>query len=150
MLAVAVTLVGLWGVAAMGVYGGLRYEESRLAALRAERERWRQPALDVRTLRRRVFMIERYNDFSRSSLECLREICLLQPAGVELTSFTYRKDDSVKLSGRAANVGQVYDFKSKLDASALFGETTLTGPTLDRRTNEQIFGIDIQLPGGEK
>jgi Tfp pilus assembly protein PilN len=79
-----------------------------------------------------------------SVLECLREIAALLPADVLLTSCTYRQDEGLKLSGEARQVGGVYDFKNKLDASPLFAQCKLQGPRAERG-GRQVFDMDLQL-----
>jgi len=144
--AVAVILLA-WCIGVGGVLGMTAYEESRLASLQSSREEWRGPSLEVRSMRRRAYMIRRYMDRSDSALECLREISAVQPVGVDLTSFNYRKGEGVKIRGHASGVNEVYAFKSALDASELFQETRLEGPSAMRGTSRQTFQMDMKLPG---
>jgi len=99
-------------------------------------------------MRRRVFMIKRYMDRSDSALECLREISALQPRGIDLTSFSYRKGETLRISGEAETVDQVYSFKSKLEGSTLFVGAKLQGPRRDRKKRKEVFDIDLRLHGG--
>ena len=69
------------------------------------------------------------------------------PAGVSLGQFIYRKGESLRLSGDAQTVEQVYDFKRSLDASEWLRESSLTGPSYDARKKLHTFEIDILLPG---
>lgn len=137
-----------WATTAGGFVGWRLFEQARLARLNAERSRWSGPATEVRDLRRRVALIRRYRDKTHSALECWRVITENQTPGVDLASLTYRKGESVKLSGEAQTVQQVYDFKAKLDATGLFVSCTLQGPRLDPSRGKQLFDIDIALPGG--
>jgi hypothetical protein len=143
-------IVILWVVFAGVVFGGAYLEERRLDALKVEREALRKPALAVRDLRRRVFMLERYAKQRLSALECLREIAELQPQGVDLTAFTYRRGESLKVAGEAAEVSTIYDFKNKVDASKLFPSSALRGPTFDARRKKNVFDIEIKLPEVEE
>lgn len=143
-------VLGVWLACMIALWGGTAYQRSRLAALEALQQQWAEPALEVRDLRRRVVTIERYMDRTYSVLECLREVSRLQPEGVDLTQFSYKKADGVDIAGEAAGVGLVYDFKNALDASNLFGETTLLGPRTDTRKRKEVFEISIPLPGGEE
>ena len=126
--------------------GGLAWQGRRLAFLQAEQARWRAPALEVRDLRRRVFMIRRYQDRTYSALECLREISRVQPGGIDLSSFNYRKGEEVRISAAATAVELVYEFKNALDESALFGEASLQGPRTDRRKGREVFDVVLALP----
>jgi len=148
MITITVLLAVVWLLAAGALIGGLFLEESRVASLTSGRDEMRGPAMEVRTMRRRAYMIRRYMDRSDSALECLREISELQPAGVDLESFSYRKGDGVRIKGEAGRVNQVYSFKSNLDKSELFLETKLEGPASNRRTGKQGFEMELRLPGG--
>ena len=70
-----------------------------------------------------------------------------QPVGIDLTSFTYRKGEHVKIVGEAMDVDRVYDFKNKLDDSELFTKTSLQGPRFDKRKRKQVFDIEMTLAG---
>lgn len=147
LLAAGLGACWLLGVAVL--YGMVAYEQWELGHLRDTKAGWETPALAVRSMRRRVHMIEAYVDRSGSALECLRELVLHQPQDVELTQFSYRKGELVRITGQARTVNQVYQFKNALDGSELFVESTLNGPRLERRRNLQIFDMDLRLAKGE-
>jgi len=147
MIPTASAVAAAWLLAFGGFAGAFLFQGRRLAWLRAEQQRWREPANEVRAARRRVAMIRRYMDRTHSALECLREISVLQPEGVDQTSFQYRKGEGVKVTGVAADVNQVYTFKQRLDESPLFLETRLLGPRAVRETGRQAFDLDMTLPG---
>lgn len=147
MLAAAVLILLAWGLGVGGLFGMTVYEESKLASLQSTREEWRGPSLEVRSMRRRAYMIHRYMDRSDSALECLRETTSVQPRGVDLTSFSYRKGEGVKIRGNAVGVNEVYAFKSALDRSELFPETRLEGPSTMRGSSRQSFQMEMKLPG---
>jgi hypothetical protein len=151
MVKAAVIIFGVWIVGAGALFGGLRFQEMRLASLKAERDELREPAMEIRRLRARVLATKRHGDMSESSLECLREISAVQPVGVDLTSFTYRKGEGVKISGEALTTELVYDFKRKLlEESQLFSGIDLQGPHEIPKRNRQRFDMDIKLRGGEQ
>jgi hypothetical protein len=131
-----------------GFVGGLFFERDRTRRLEAEWQRWHEPATQVADMRRRVRMIRRYTDARATALECLREVSLLQPPGVDLVLFGYRKHEGVRLSGEALDVNLVYLFKNKLDASTLFASASLSGPRRDRRRDREVFDIDLVLSEG--
>lgn len=143
-------LFGIWTAGAAGFLGGLYYQESKLASLTAEQAEWQEPATEVREMRRRVAMIKRYMDRAHSALECLREISMLQPEGIDLTSFNYKKAEVVKITGEADAGRVILDFIDKLNKSKLFSEI-ISGPqSYDRRKKKTTFSIDLRLPGGEQ
>jgi hypothetical protein len=146
MLAGAAAGLGLWALLVSLFYGGLAYERLRLKRLEADYAAVRDPAMEVREMRRRVGLIRRYMDRSSSVLECLREVSLAMPPGLELLSFSYRKGEDVKIRGVGQAVDQVYVFKSGLDESAVFRATTLKG--VQERGGKQFFDMDLGLGGG--
>ena len=148
MLCVASILAAVWLLGVGAIFGGMTYEEQRLAQLERKRGAIAGPALEVRQLRRRVFMLEQYADRDDSALECLREVSLNLPIGVDVTWFTYRKGESLKLKGEAGRSDQVLNFKTKLDASALFGEVTLNSISREKRMGKEVFEMSIALQGG--
>jgi hypothetical protein len=148
LLRVALGIVLVWLAAVAGVCGYVVFERTQLARVSAKRETWRQPALDVRAMRKRVAVIKRYMDHTYSVLECMRAVVSNQPQGVDLTSFTYKKGEAVRVSGEGANVDVVYAFKTALDGSEIFrrGESTLNGPHFDARRNRYTFELKLTLP----
>ena len=149
MLITVAALAGLWLLGAGLFVGGLAYERQRLAAFTAHAEEWQAPAQDVRDMRRRVIMITQHTDNTYSALECLREVSRLLPSGIDISSFSYRKSEGIKLSGEARAVDLVYQFKNRLDEGEFFPETVLRSVRHDRRKNKEIFNMEIRLPGEE-
>jgi hypothetical protein len=146
LVRMAVVLGVLWGLAVAGVYGGVAWEKWRLNRLESVRAAVHEPANRVREMKGRISMIRRYMDRTHSALECLRETTRLMPSGgMELSSFTYRKGESVKVSGQADSSDLVYAYKRALDGSPLFGEGTLSGP-IRNRMGKESFDVDLDLP----
>ena len=148
MIVAAAVAFGIWLILFGGANGYYQFEKSRLSNLEAQRELIREPANDVRLLRRRVKMVEAYLDHSQSALECLREIAKVQPAGIDLTSYSYKKGETVKIVGQGDSVEKVLDFKGDLDSIDLFPEGKLKGPT--RTSRGQVFDITLELEGEEE
>ena len=145
----SVAVLGVWCLGVAGLLGAVYYEQSKLDKLVMERDQLSEPALRVRTLRRRVYMVEQYMNRDDSALECLREVASLQPAGIELSSFSYRKrDGDLRISGFGTTVQQVYDFKTRLDASPLFCESELVGPR--RSALGETFEVRMSICKGEQ
>ncbi|MDD4872917.1 MAG: pilus assembly protein PilM [Kiritimatiellae bacterium] len=152
MLITAGVLAGIWALSVILFVGGLFYQQKKLASLKSEFEVTQKPAKEVMDMRRRVNIIRRYSDRTYSSLECLREIVSIQPEGVDLNSYEYKRSSgpaTVTINGQAATVAMVYEFKNSLDASKLFMKGTIKGP-FDQK-GKQAFQIDMKLPiGGEE
>lgn len=146
LLLSAAAVMGVWLLAVATLLGGVWYQGYVLRSLRQDLERWTGPAEEVRDIRHRVSVVKQYTDRTHSGLECLREIAVLQPDGVDLTSFTYKKGESVKLTGEAGTVDQVYAFKNKLDSSELYTENVINGPHFERLRGKQVFDMELRLP----
>lgn len=136
--------LGVWLAFVLVIACGMAWERHRIAGIEAEKTRYSKQIKEVKDMRDRVNTIMRYMDRRHSALECLREIIILQPDGVDLASFSYRKGESLKISGDAAGVNMVYDFKKQLDASKLFSGCSLQGPK--RAKDRETFEIECKLP----
>ncbi len=150
LIVTAVFVLLFWLGCVAVLFGTIMYHNYRLSSLNSELENWKKSSMQVRSMRRRIFMIERYQDQKTSSLECLRAVSMVQPNGVDLTSYDYKKGKRVKVSGQAINVGVVYEFKNALDANELFDNSDLIGPRNDSKRHREIFDIILALPGGEE
>lgn len=140
-------VLGVWLLCVAGLVGLFGWRSNAINRLEDERKTLAKPAMEVRELRRRVRTIDRYTDTSHSALECLREISGIQPPGVDLTSFTYTKGDTIRINGQTGQRSLIYTFKKALDASGFFPLTTLGTQKQDRRRKHWNFDIVLQLPG---
>jgi Tfp pilus assembly protein PilN len=100
----------------------------------------------VSDMKARVELVRQYSDHSDGMLEVLKVVSDCLPEGTTLTSFTYKRGESVKISGEAAAENSVYDYKDELSKSGMFPKIELTGPTavrdrLDRTRTVQKFDI---------
>ncbi len=129
--------------------GFLQVQRTDLAELKARDEELNRSFLDVRELRARALMFTHYTDKSHSALDSLWEISRKLPDGVELRSFAYRKGEFLRITGEASQVDLIYEFKTRLDASDLFGESILKSVRRDRRKGKEIYDIEIRLPEEE-
>jgi hypothetical protein len=146
MVGALVAVLGVWLLGMGGVMGGVYYQKMTLDSLQDALTRLSGPALEVNDLRHRVVTVERYADTSHSALECLREVSEMQPAGVDLTSFSYTKGETLKLVGEATDNGLIYEFKDRLDGSKLFAGVTLGSQSQNRSRNKWTFDMDLKLP----
>jgi hypothetical protein len=145
MLFSVFAILGTWLLLTGGAFGWFTFEKSRVVRLKAEDQRWMEPANEVRRLRLQVNMIERYTDQTYSALECLREISQLQPVGVDLTTFTYRKGEGMDLDGEADSGVLVNQFNEALNQSSLFNEVRPGTRTLTKRGRHR-FRFVIKFP----
>jgi len=135
-------LFGGWLLLAAGGWGIMAWQRTRVAQFQEAEQRWLEPANTVRRLRTQAQLIQRYMDRRTSALECLREISLLQPPGVDLASFTYRKGVGLELVGEADTSALVLEYNEKLNASELFASVK-AGP--QSRTSKQRYRFSFEI-----
>lgn len=141
--------LAVWAVG-MGVFWTLLNLQRRgLERLAAEAAAVEEPSLAVRRLRAKTLELTRYADRTYSALECLRVVSEMLPAGVDLTTFVYRKDSTLSLRGEAEAPDKVYAFLQSLERTGLFPEVKSEGVST-RNTPQgprSQFGATIRLPG---
>ena len=94
--------------------------------------------------------LKSYNDRSYSSLECLREITNLLPAGdIEFSSFNYNKFKGVTITGSSINDDIVLEYFKKLGNSSLFNNLKNQSIRTSSRTSNGIkriiFSVSLEL-----
>jgi Tfp pilus assembly protein PilN len=145
----AVAAVWLLGISCFAGYyawhsGGLNKLEQRASDLE-------EPAAQVRRLEQRVRALEQYTDRTFSVLECLREVSEKLPRGLELTSFSFKKNRDVQIRGFAVSTDKtpVLDFIDALEKSGLFESVTDQQVTLQTKDRQRraAFKITAILPG---
>ena len=127
----------------------LNVQRGRMVRLQAQVETMEGPAKEIRRLRAKVLEFAQYADRSYSALECLRVVSASFPAGMDLTSFVYRKGNSLSLRGEADAPDKVYGFIQALEQLELFPEVKFEGVST-RNTPQGArsqFGVTIRLPG---
>ena len=149
LLRVATAFVAAW-LLALGAFGtALHVQRGRLARLQAEVEALDGPAREIRRLQAKSLEFVQYADRTHAALECLRVVSGALPDGVELTSFVYRKGNTLALRGEADAADKVYDFIQALEQAALFPEVKSEGIST-RSTpvgTRSQFGATLKLPG---
>ncbi len=135
-----------WLLLLGGGRGLMALQRTQVERLRASEIRWLEPANAVRRLRLQVHLIHRYMDRRTSALECLREISELQPPGVDLTSFTYRKGEGLELVGEADSGPLVIQFNQRLNDSPLF-VAVRAGPRTMTPRQRHRFSFEISFSG---
>ena len=149
LLRSATVFLGTWLLALGTFWTLLHLQRGRMARLEAEVTGMEGPATEIRRLKGKVQEFAQYADRSRSALECLRVASAALPAGVDLTSFVYRKGASLALRGDADAPDQVYAFIQALEKTELFPEVKSEG--ISTRNTQQgqksQFSVTIVLPG---
>ena len=101
---------------------------------------------EVKEMRDKVKLVQQYSDHARGSLEMLKAVSDRMPAGITLTSYSYRRGERLSVVGEAAQPTDVYEFKNALteaateDGEKLFADVTLTGPSQSRGVHK--FSIE--------
>ncbi len=110
----------------------------------------------VLATKEKVDVVRKYSDHSRGALEIMKAVSdrLPLPEGsdtscVELNSWNFKRNDSVRFSGEADSAALVYQFKDALIASEIFAKVELQGPSAGRG-NRQRFDIDCRFHGDEE
>lgn len=155
LLAAVGAVAGLWLLAVGGFLAADRMDQQRVARLKERLQKLKAPTQHVREVKERVESLRQYGDRTHSAIECLREVCVVLPPGVELSSFTYKKGENVSMRGsaEAANASKVYDFLEGLQRSPIFQGITEQPVNESRRGAERRieFKATLKLPGpGEK
>lgn len=151
-LSVAVAAAAVWLVLMGTLWFFAQRQKTMLARAQADIARVQAGVEEVRNLQSQVEWLKQYADRTYSSLECLREISELLPAGVEISSITYNKASQVNVRGEADNDVPVNEFISKLEKSGLFISVKTEGISTTQRGGKlrSQFRVTMMLPGSEE
>ena len=144
--------LGLWiSIVGVGV-GMFKMQNGAYAQLQNEYTELNTAAKRVKEIQANVDSLKQYANRSHSSLEVLREITVLLPQSVDLTSYTYRKGKQIVLRGNAESESPIFSFIEAMEKADLFVEVKTEGIASKRIRGRAIteFKIVAILPGGEK
>jgi hypothetical protein len=146
-----IALLSLW-VSVVTVAGAVfSFRQAGLNRIRREAAQYEAPARAAQAAREEMLSLETYAERTYSALECLREITDKLPEGIEISSFIYKKGDSVRLRGLSDHTDLIYDYFQRLGASDLFDgikdQPVNTRMIKDRRVS--TFSITAELPKAE-
>lgn len=141
--------IGIW-VLAMGVlfgvpvaYGFMTDNQKELC--RAHQKRYRI----VSETRDKVNLVRKYSDHSRGALEIMKAVSDRLPAGITLSSWNFKRDEGVTVSGEADDAVQVYDFKDQMVKAEVFAQVNLKGPSAGKG-GKQRFDLECLYEGEEE
>ena len=103
----------------------------------------------VSEMRDKVKLVRKYSDHSRGALEILKAVSDRLPDGVELSSWSFKRDEGVKFAGEAEDANGVYRFKDKMAETDVFAEIVLQGPSAGKG-GKQRFDLDCQYETEEE
>ena len=104
---------------------------------------------EVKEMKAKVDLIRKYSDHARGALEIMKAVSDRLPDGITLSSWTYRRDEGVRVSGDAERAENVYEFKDAMDALSagegedaekIFNAVRLNGPNASK--NGHRFDLD--------
>lgn len=148
MITITAVLSAAWMLMAGGFMGYVFYQERDLASLLVEQANWEKPANEVRDMAGRIRIIQQYMDRTDSALECLREVTELLPqSGIELSTFNYKKGESLTLTGDALARGIVLEYNDNLNKSKIF--TQVIPGDIKIMQGKHRFNFVLTFPGGE-
>ena len=144
---------GIW-LLIMGVLFGVPFVYDRMADYQKGLSRdHRRQYEAVRTMKGKVDLVRKYSNHDRGALEVMREISAHLPEGIELGSWTFRREDGVRVSGEADAAQDVYDFKDNMIGlggdDPVFKSVVLNGPSAGRG-GRQKFDVECRFEGEEE
>jgi len=133
---------GIW-LLAIGVlfgvpmaYGFMTNHQKSLS-----RQHARQYA-EVKEMKAKVDLIHKYSDHARGALEIMKAVSDRLPEGVTLTSWSYKRDEGLRVTGEAETDEAIYVFKDAMDVLSaddadgngerIFPSIELNGPNASR------------------
>ena len=103
----------------------------------------------------KVNLVRKYSDHGRGALEVMREVSARLPlpedadsSCIELSSWNFKREDGVRVSGEADSAALVYQFKDALIESGLFAVVELQGPSAGKGGRHR-FDIDCRFEAEE-
>jgi hypothetical protein len=118
----ALAMLVLFGVPV--VYGFMTDHQRSLCKEHARQYR------AVAAMRDKVRLVQKYSDHARGALEIMKAVSDRLPQGITLTSWTFRRDDGVKVSGEADEAELVYRFKDNMSEAGVEGDGERVFPTV--------------------
>jgi Tfp pilus assembly protein PilN len=140
------SVVGLW-LLAMGIlYGAVMGRTGSVRALQKQVDALREPRAQVVKLMTQVEALERYSTRSDSPLECLMVVSARLPEGIDLTQFSYTKNEDVNIRGQAQGGDLVTAFAGNMEDESLFANVQIERINETERGTQ--FGLNLVLPKG--
>ena len=95
----------------------------------------------VKEMKAKVDLIHKYSDHARGALELMKAVSDRLPEGVTLSSWNYKRDEGIRVSGDAETSEATYAFKDAMDAMTagdeedgekIFNTVNLNGPNASK------------------
>ena len=118
----AITLAVVYAAALAVFLTFLVLRNSRLYRLDNEINKRQAEFHKAKSLQSELLAMSKQLDMKYSALEVLRQVAVLLPDNVKLTSFVYKKDLAVTIKGQAPTPALALDFQSRLEKCDLFSK----------------------------
>ena len=147
MTAVAAA-AGIWALIMATLFSVPAVYKQMTDRTRAQSTKHLKAYRQVADMRDRVQLIQSYMNYTNSALELLRIATVehLPPQDITLFSFTYSKEDGIKVSGEADSTDLVYDYIESLKTDPIF-ESVTYGQLSATPKGKQKFDIDAKFHG---
>jgi hypothetical protein len=139
---------GIWAAIMLVLFGvpiAYGYMADHQKALCREHARQYRAVAEMRD---KVKLVQKYSDHARGALEIMKAVSDRLPQGITLNSWSFRRDEGVKVSGEADEAEFVYKFKDNMveagsedGGDSVFAEVLLNGPSAGRG-GKQKFDLD--------
>ena len=112
---------------------------------------------EVKDMKAKVDLIHKYSDHARGALEIMKALSDRLPEEITLTSWSYKRDEGVRVSGEGDTAESVYAFKDAMDEMSagegedgerIFPTVALNGPNASK--GKHRFDLDCQYKGEEE
>jgi hypothetical protein len=112
---------------------------------------------EVKDMKAKVDLIRKYSDHARGALEIMKALSDRLPEEITLTTWNYKRDEGVRVSGEGDTAESVYAFKDEMDEMSagegedgerIFPTVTLNGPNASKGRHR--FDLDCQYKGEEE
>lgn len=147
----AVAVLSIWLAVVLVTGIVFSFQQAAYNRVRKEAAKYEGPAKAAIMARNEMLSLEKYADRSHSALECLREVTVALPDGVEVASFTFKKGDAVSLRGSSERAEAVYDFFQNLGAAKIFAgvKDQPVSTRLVKDKHVSTFSVTAELPKDE-
>jgi hypothetical protein len=147
---------GLWAAIMLVLFGVpvvYGYMTDHQKALSKEHSRQYRAVAEMRD---KVKLVQKYSDHARGALEIMKAVSDRLPQGITLTSWSFRRDEGVKVSGEADEAEFVYKFKDNMAEAgsedgeeSVFADVVLNGPSAGRG-GKQKFDLECSYESEEE
>jgi hypothetical protein len=120
MIRGAIAAAVVYAVSLAAFLGFLTVRDSRLHKVESEIAGRQTRFHQAKELQSALLAMSKQLDLKYSALEVLRGVAVLLPENVKLTSFSFKKDQTVAIKGQAPAPTLALDFQSRLEKCELF------------------------------